>query len=203
MTEHVTRTAGAVPDAPVPAPAPRRLLDLSRADSLALLGSVRLGRIVFTRNALPAIRPDGGQGVAGEDDTAEADAAEQRERVGAAQIEQPARRRGGNRGIRDCACGSRDVLCHILLAQRLEACAFPVRSRTDGRVRLLDIRAARSPLFRGLRLARRRRPGFALVTYVLRSRWVKRDRGGFVSGRAEGPEAARSCPSQRARRDPL
>ncbi|HLK42317.1 MAG TPA: pyridoxamine 5'-phosphate oxidase family protein [Thermoleophilia bacterium] len=57
MTEHVTRTAGAVPDAPVPAPAPRRLLDLSRADSLALLGSVRLGRIVFTRNALPAIRP--------------------------------------------------------------------------------------------------------------------------------------------------
>ena len=36
---------------------PRRLHALSRAESLSLLGSVSLGRLVFTHLALPAIRP--------------------------------------------------------------------------------------------------------------------------------------------------
>lgn len=34
-----------------------RLVELSRAESLRLLGSVSLGRLVFTDRALPAIRP--------------------------------------------------------------------------------------------------------------------------------------------------
>ncbi|MGW0996876.1 pyridoxamine 5'-phosphate oxidase family protein [Streptomyces sp. NPDC002520] len=37
-------------------PAHRRI-DLDRAEALRLLGSVSLGRIVFTRQALPAVRP--------------------------------------------------------------------------------------------------------------------------------------------------
>lgn len=57
MTEYATRAADAISEMPRPAAAPHRLLELSRADALALLGSVRLGRIVFTRHALPAIRP--------------------------------------------------------------------------------------------------------------------------------------------------
>jgi hypothetical protein len=36
---------------------PRRMAELDRAEALALLGSVPLGRIVFTHNAQPAIRP--------------------------------------------------------------------------------------------------------------------------------------------------
>lgn len=36
---------------------PRRMTELDRADALRLLGSVSLGRIVFTQRALPAIRP--------------------------------------------------------------------------------------------------------------------------------------------------
>ena len=40
----------------VPFP-PRRMVELGRADALRLLGSVPIGRIVFTRHALPAIRP--------------------------------------------------------------------------------------------------------------------------------------------------
>lgn len=36
---------------------PRRLNALSRAESLRLLGSVSMGRLVFTHLALPAIRP--------------------------------------------------------------------------------------------------------------------------------------------------
>lgn len=36
---------------------PRQLLELTRAESLRLLGTVSFGRIVFTRNAMPAIRP--------------------------------------------------------------------------------------------------------------------------------------------------
>ena len=36
---------------------PRRLRALSRAESLSLLGSVSIGRLVFTHLALPAIRP--------------------------------------------------------------------------------------------------------------------------------------------------
>ncbi|AOT62588.1 MULTISPECIES: pyridoxamine 5'-phosphate oxidase family protein [Streptomyces] len=37
--------------------APRRMAHLDRAEALRLLGSVSLGRIVFTQQALPAIRP--------------------------------------------------------------------------------------------------------------------------------------------------
>ncbi|MFG3496523.1 pyridoxamine 5'-phosphate oxidase family protein [Streptomyces sp. NPDC047928] len=37
--------------------APRRMTQLSRGEALRLLGSVSLGRIVFTQQALPAIRP--------------------------------------------------------------------------------------------------------------------------------------------------
>jgi hypothetical protein len=36
---------------------PRRLTELTRMQSMRLLASVPLGRIVFTRHALPAIRP--------------------------------------------------------------------------------------------------------------------------------------------------
>ncbi|MET8949038.1 pyridoxamine 5'-phosphate oxidase family protein [Streptomyces sp. NPDC004542] len=36
---------------------PRRRIDLDRAEALRLLGSVSLGRIVFTRQALPTVRP--------------------------------------------------------------------------------------------------------------------------------------------------
>ncbi|WP_282692503.1 pyridoxamine 5'-phosphate oxidase family protein [Streptomyces sp. CC208A] len=37
--------------------APRRMARLDRAEALRLLGTVSLGRIVFTQQALPAIRP--------------------------------------------------------------------------------------------------------------------------------------------------
>ncbi|MFE0645121.1 pyridoxamine 5'-phosphate oxidase family protein [Streptomyces sp. NPDC058877] len=37
--------------------APRRMGQLGRAEALRLLGSISLGRIVFTHQALPAIRP--------------------------------------------------------------------------------------------------------------------------------------------------
>ncbi|WP_284581780.1 pyridoxamine 5'-phosphate oxidase family protein [Streptomyces sp. 2P-4] len=37
--------------------APRRMGELGRAEALRLLGSVSLGRIVFTHQALPAVRP--------------------------------------------------------------------------------------------------------------------------------------------------
>ncbi|MEV8089484.1 pyridoxamine 5'-phosphate oxidase family protein [Streptomyces nigra] len=41
-----------------PAPvAPRRRIELDGAKALRLLGSVSLGRIVFTRHALPTVRP--------------------------------------------------------------------------------------------------------------------------------------------------
>ncbi|MFJ2472439.1 pyridoxamine 5'-phosphate oxidase family protein [Streptomyces sp. NPDC087659] len=39
------------------AAAPRRTVQLGRVEGLRLLGSVSLGRIVFTHQALPAIRP--------------------------------------------------------------------------------------------------------------------------------------------------
>jgi nitroimidazol reductase NimA-like FMN-containing flavoprotein (pyridoxamine 5'-phosphate oxidase superfamily) len=35
----------------------RRRIDLDRAEALRLLGSVSLGRVVFTRQALPTVRP--------------------------------------------------------------------------------------------------------------------------------------------------
>ncbi|MCQ4199499.1 pyridoxamine 5'-phosphate oxidase family protein [Streptomyces coelicoflavus] len=37
--------------------APRRSIELGAEEALALLGSVSLGRVVFTRQALPTIRP--------------------------------------------------------------------------------------------------------------------------------------------------
>ncbi|GGR37201.1 pyridoxamine 5'-phosphate oxidase family protein [Streptomyces roseolus] len=37
--------------------APRRMAQLGRAEALRLLGTVSLGRIVFTQHALPAVRP--------------------------------------------------------------------------------------------------------------------------------------------------
>ncbi|MFA3878059.1 pyridoxamine 5'-phosphate oxidase family protein [Streptomyces sp. MMCC 100] len=43
-----------VPSTPV---APRRSIELGAEEALALLGSVSLGRVVFTRQALPTIRP--------------------------------------------------------------------------------------------------------------------------------------------------
>ena len=38
-------------------PVARTMIELDREEALALLGSVTMGRIVFTRDALPAIRP--------------------------------------------------------------------------------------------------------------------------------------------------
>ncbi|MFD9903613.1 pyridoxamine 5'-phosphate oxidase family protein [Streptomyces sp. NPDC059063] len=38
-------------------PGPRRSVELESAEALRLLGTVSLGRIVFTRHALPSIRP--------------------------------------------------------------------------------------------------------------------------------------------------
>lgn len=38
-------------------PGARSMVELDRDEALALLGSVAMGRIVFTRDALPAIRP--------------------------------------------------------------------------------------------------------------------------------------------------
>ncbi|MGW6706326.1 pyridoxamine 5'-phosphate oxidase family protein [Streptomyces sp. NPDC054956] len=46
------------PDAPVGRrTASRRMQELDRAEALRLLGTVSLGRIVFTQQALPAVRP--------------------------------------------------------------------------------------------------------------------------------------------------
>jgi hypothetical protein len=36
---------------------PRRMVELTRTESLRLLGTMSFGRIVFTRQAMPAIRP--------------------------------------------------------------------------------------------------------------------------------------------------
>ncbi|MFJ3775931.1 pyridoxamine 5'-phosphate oxidase family protein [Streptomyces sp. NPDC090075] len=43
--------------APAPAPGARRSVELDGVEAMRLLGSVSLGRIVFTRQALPAVRP--------------------------------------------------------------------------------------------------------------------------------------------------
>jgi hypothetical protein len=46
------------PEHRLPTPlAPRRMAEIGRAEALDLLASVPIGRIVFTRHALPAIRP--------------------------------------------------------------------------------------------------------------------------------------------------
>lgn len=44
-------------DEPQTSPPTRTTVELDRAEALVLLGSVNMGRIVFTRDALPAIRP--------------------------------------------------------------------------------------------------------------------------------------------------
>ncbi|MFD9038878.1 pyridoxamine 5'-phosphate oxidase family protein [Streptomyces bottropensis] len=44
-------------DVPTPLAGAHRSVELDRAEALRLLGTVSLGRIVFTRNALPTIRP--------------------------------------------------------------------------------------------------------------------------------------------------
>lgn len=51
MNDHADHAGGAR------AVAPRHLTPLSRTDALRLLGGVSLGRIVFTHQALPAVRP--------------------------------------------------------------------------------------------------------------------------------------------------
>ena len=57
MTSPVSQEPQANRDEPETAPPTRSIVELDRTEALALLGSVNLGRIVFTRNALPAIRP--------------------------------------------------------------------------------------------------------------------------------------------------
>ncbi|KUN88505.1 pyridoxamine 5'-phosphate oxidase [Streptomyces bungoensis] len=48
----------AISDTSEPSPAgPRRSVELDSDEALRLLGSVSLGRIVFTRHALPTVRP--------------------------------------------------------------------------------------------------------------------------------------------------
>ncbi|MFJ9566199.1 pyridoxamine 5'-phosphate oxidase family protein [Streptomyces fuscichromogenes] len=42
---------------PAPEPPARRSIELDAAEALRLLGTVSLGRIVFTRQALPTVRP--------------------------------------------------------------------------------------------------------------------------------------------------
>ena len=50
-------TTGGAPNQDLVRPAGRSMVELDHDGALALLGSVDMGRIVFTRNALPAIRP--------------------------------------------------------------------------------------------------------------------------------------------------
>jgi hypothetical protein len=53
VSDQTPRAAG-----PGPAnPPPRRVVELDPIEALHLLGSVRLGRIVFTHDALPAVSP--------------------------------------------------------------------------------------------------------------------------------------------------
>ncbi|WP_445055468.1 pyridoxamine 5'-phosphate oxidase family protein [Streptomyces sp. SAS_269] len=58
MTNETARkpatTTGKVPSF---SPGPRRSIELDRDEALRLLGSVPFGRIVFTRHALPTVRP--------------------------------------------------------------------------------------------------------------------------------------------------
>lgn len=50
----MTTGTGTAPSLP---PGPRRSVELDRDEALRLLGSVPFGRIVFTRHALPTVRP--------------------------------------------------------------------------------------------------------------------------------------------------
>jgi hypothetical protein len=57
VNDEATRRIANTAQAQATAPGPRHRVGLDRAESLHLLGSVSLGRIVFTQQALPAIRP--------------------------------------------------------------------------------------------------------------------------------------------------
>lgn len=57
MTNQETRTSAQHADDAPHQSAERSMGELDRDEALALLGSVNMGRIVFTRDALPAIRP--------------------------------------------------------------------------------------------------------------------------------------------------
>lgn len=50
-------TITAIPNGRVDPAGPRRSVALDRAEALRLLGSVSMGRVVFTRRALPTVRP--------------------------------------------------------------------------------------------------------------------------------------------------
>lgn len=50
-------TITAIPNGRVGPAGPRRSVALDRAEALRLLGSVSMGRVVFTRRALPTVRP--------------------------------------------------------------------------------------------------------------------------------------------------
>ncbi|MFJ8017766.1 pyridoxamine 5'-phosphate oxidase family protein [Streptomyces sp. NPDC096339] len=52
-----SRPVGRTPGTPPAAPPLRRAEELGADEALELLGTVEVGRIVFTRNALPAVRP--------------------------------------------------------------------------------------------------------------------------------------------------
>ncbi|MFC5720930.1 pyridoxamine 5'-phosphate oxidase family protein [Streptomyces gamaensis] len=57
MSDENVRRVVTVPWTGAAEPAARRMVQLDRSEALRLLGSVPLGRIVFTLHALPAIRP--------------------------------------------------------------------------------------------------------------------------------------------------
>jgi nitroimidazol reductase NimA-like FMN-containing flavoprotein (pyridoxamine 5'-phosphate oxidase superfamily) len=57
IRRHVMGLGADSHSAPDVATTRRKLVELTRDEALRLLAGVRLGRIVFTRNALPAIRP--------------------------------------------------------------------------------------------------------------------------------------------------
>ena len=57
MTTESVATTGPMATGPVTTTGPRQLIELSRRESLRLLGSAPFGRVVFTLGALPAVRP--------------------------------------------------------------------------------------------------------------------------------------------------
>ncbi|MFI6627160.1 pyridoxamine 5'-phosphate oxidase family protein [Streptomyces sp. NPDC050528] len=59
MSDELTGRPPGAPDReqPVPTEPPRRTVEIDGTEALRLLGSVPMGRIAFTRQALPTIRP--------------------------------------------------------------------------------------------------------------------------------------------------